>query len=304
MKVSLIIPTYNAGRYICPLLDILRKQTRPIDELIVVDSTSKDDTSQQLALYPEVKVIQIPQVEFSHGGTRNLAFQKALGDIVCCVTQDALPLDERYIENLLAPFSDPAVALSFGRQIAKADESPIEKYIRLYNYPLESTVSSLADIRTKGIKAVFATNVCAAYRKSAWETVGGFADDIPVSEDMEVATKLLLAGHKMAYVAEAGVLHSHHYNLRQQFQRNFDVGVYLNLHRQRFGGIRHYGEGVKMARNVMQTLLAHGNIRCAAYFPFDCLAKLAGNVAGKHYDLLPRSLAKKLSGQKAYWRTK
>ena len=82
MKVSLVIPTLNAGAYIEPLLKRLKEQTVPIDEIVIVDSSSEDDTVAKANKFDGVKVFSIKRKEFNHGGTRAFAFQQTSGDFV------------------------------------------------------------------------------------------------------------------------------------------------------------------------------------------------------------------------------
>jgi rhamnosyltransferase len=86
-------------------------------------------------------------------------------------------------------------------------------------------VRSLASRAQLGIKAVFLSNSLAAYRRSALMCVGGFPTNVIFGEDMLTAARLLLAGYKVAYVAEACVYHSHSYTMVQEFKRYFDIGV-------------------------------------------------------------------------------
>ena len=67
--VSILVPTYNAGSSLGPLLDVLGRQRLPLFEIIVVDSSSSDDTLS-IAKSHGVRTLVIPKQEFDHGGTR------------------------------------------------------------------------------------------------------------------------------------------------------------------------------------------------------------------------------------------
>ncbi|MBN2063574.1 MAG: glycosyltransferase family 2 protein [Sedimentisphaerales bacterium] len=58
-SVSAIIPAYNAGKYICRAIDSVLAQTLPVNEIIVVDDGSTDDTAQKVRAYGDkVRLIQ------------------------------------------------------------------------------------------------------------------------------------------------------------------------------------------------------------------------------------------------------
>ena len=74
-------------------------------------------------------------------------------------------------------------------------------------------------------------------------SAGGFEDPTIFNEDMIFAGKRILAGDKVAYVAEAKVIHSHNYTGSQQFHRNFDLAVSQAQHPEVFEGVPSEGEG-------------------------------------------------------------
>ena len=234
MKISVIIPTLNAEKEIGCLLQILQSQPVELEEIIVIDSQSDDETENICRSNNKVVFIPIKRSEFDHGGTRDWAFRQSHGDFVLFLTQDAIPADEHYVEHLLRPFQDPAIAMASGRQIAKEDAGTIEKLVRKYNYPSESNVRTQNDIPVLGIKTFFASNVCSAYRRSAYLAVGGFDAPILTNEDMLMAARLIYSGYKIAYCADAKVIHSHHLTLKQQFVRNYNIGAFMRKNKNIF----------------------------------------------------------------------
>src|SRR4030043_521071 len=104
--VSIIIPTLNAENYTYTLLSSLRKQLVP-SEIIIIDSSSSDNTVKIAESYG-VKTIIIKRENFDHGGTRNLAAKTSSGEIIVFLTQDAIPADAYFIENLIKPLKKSA----------------------------------------------------------------------------------------------------------------------------------------------------------------------------------------------------
>jgi rhamnosyltransferase len=65
------------------------------------------------------------------------------------------------------------------------------------------------------------------------DEIGGFSPII-FGEDTIAVAKLLHRGHRIAYVAEAIVHHSHDYTLKQEFCRHFDMGASRKSHQELF----------------------------------------------------------------------
>ena len=91
--------------------------------------------------------------------------EESQAEYVVCMTQDAMPLDAHLLEELIKPFSDSRVAVSYARQLPAADASPIEVFTRSFNYPAQDRVKGKEDIPELGIKTYMCSNVCAMYRK-------------------------------------------------------------------------------------------------------------------------------------------
>ena len=102
-KISVIIPTLNAEKELPNILSALQKQTRKIDEIIIVDSESTDKTVQICQKDKSVKLMQIERKDFDHGKTRDMAFRASIGDIVVFMTHDAVPARSSLIAKLAAP---------------------------------------------------------------------------------------------------------------------------------------------------------------------------------------------------------
>lgn len=302
MKNSLIIPTLNAEKHIETLLARLKEQTVPIDEIVIVDSASDDDTIAKANKFDGVKVISIERKDFNHGGTRDLAIQYTSGDYILCITQDALPCDEYYVERLIAPFAeDEKIAMTSGRQVPRLDANPIEKLTREFNYPSASFIRCKEDIPRLGVKTFFASDCCSAYRRSAYEAVGGFDKYILINEDMKIAAQFIYAGYKIAYVGNAEVWHSHNYSLKQQYMRNFDVSVFMTMHPELFGSISATAEGVRMVKWVEKKLLAQGHWLCAAYYIIESGVKFLANRKGRRYKNMSILQLQKCSMHANYW---
>lgn len=280
--ISVIIPTMNAEQYMKPLLDALKGQTLQPDEIIVVDSESDDRTVEISKRYEKVRVISVLRKEFDHGRTRDMALRESQGDIIVFMTHDARPADQFFLENLIDYLkSDSKLAVVSGRQLAREDATAMERLVREFNYPPRSNTRSKKDIPQYGIKTYYCTDVCAAYRRDIYLKLGGFEYPLKTNEDMFFAAKAVNAGYKVGYAANAMVIHSHNFTLKQQFDRNYIQGYEIERHSELLGDVTANSEGLKMVKAVSAQLLKKGDIASFMNFGADCCARFLGSKKGK-----------------------
>lgn len=304
--ISVIIPTYNAKGNIEPLLSALKVQDLGQNslEILVVDSSSQDGTAEYCTNIPDVHLIKIKKEEFNHGHTRNVAASHAQGDVFVFMTQDAVPYNSLFLLNLVSPILKGKAVAAFGRQVARPNALPMEVLTRLYNYPEIEALKSRENIKDLGIKTFFFTNVCSAVSRQAFEETRGFPDHVILNEDMMLAYKLIQSGYKIAYAAQAQVIHSHNYTCMQQFRRNFDIAVSLKMN----GEILRYAhaetEGKKYIAYVCQSLMQGKKYMEIVRFMIQSAFKLVGYRMGMHYKRIPVFLKKKISMNPDFWKAR
>ena len=301
MKISLIIPTYNAASYLPTLLESLKQQS--IDfECIIIDSSSWDETVTLLTPYADT-IIRINKDEFDHGGTRTKAAKIASGEILIYLTQDATPVNIHSFKTLIQAFDNPHVAAAYGRQLPYPKTNLFGTHLRLFNYPKLSYVRTLKDKSIYGIKTTFLSDSFAAYRKSSMQEVFYFKENLIVGEDSYIGAKLLLKGYSLAYVSEAMVYHSHTYTPFQECQRYFDIGVF---HQQESWLLETFGkpegEGMRYIKSEFSYLLTqHAYVKIPEFILRNGL-KFLGYKLGKFHFLLPSKLIQKLSMHPQWWK--
>ena len=281
MLLSVIIPTLNAANELPKLLEMLNKQTVRADEIIVVDSASEDDTVNICKSNGSVKLIEIERKDFDHGKTRDMALRESKGDIVIFLTHDALPANELFLDNLIKPIiNDNTIALSAGRQLPKPDATYMERLVREFNYPEHSRVRSKDDLAELGIKTFYCSDVCCAYNKAIYLELGGFDYPLKTNEDMFYAAKVIHAGYRISYTADALVYHSHNFTLKEQYIRNYIQGYEIEKRKAFLNAGSYQSEGMKLVRFVTVGLLKKGHILSFFRFFFDCCARKLGHSAG------------------------
>lgn len=280
-SITVIIPTLNAGKDMPALLQCLHNQTIQPIEIIVIDSDSNDNTAQICKADPLVKFIRIDRKDFDHGGTRNLAASYATGKYLVFMTHDAVPADQFFLQNLVAPIVRGDAEISTGRQLPKKNATRMEALVRKFNYPDKSFIRSSDDISRLGIKAFFSSNVCCAYERAVFDELRGFEQPLRTNEDMFFAAKAMHAGCRIAYAADARVYHSHNLTLKQQFKRNYIQGYEIARHNELLNNAPLESEGKKLVAFVSKDLLKQGHIIDFVRFGFDCVARFAGSKMGR-----------------------
>lgn len=301
MTVHVYIPTLNGGRRFVELLDRLGQQTLAVARCIVIDSGSTDGTVAAARAHG-CEVLGLDGEGFDHGGTRQRAIDAyPYAEVYCLLTQDAILADEFALVRLVEAFKDPAVGLAYGRQLPHPGAALLESHARLFNYPEQSQLRTLADAPAYGIKTISCSNSFAAYRREALARVGGFPRGTIMGEDVIVAGKMLVAGWKLAYVADACVYHSHSYTLRQEFERYFDIGVFHAGNRWIFDAFgRAGGEGLRYALSEVR-YVARRNPFLLPKVGCSLVAKWLGYKLGLFNRRLPRKLCRTFSMYKGYW---
>lgn len=307
MKVDVIIPVYKPEPSFLQMIEKLEKQTITPNKIILMNTEEKYfqeliANKNPLEAYDNIVVEHLSKSEFDHGKTRSLGVKKSDAEVFIMLTQDATPENNRLIAELLEGLKDPMVGACYGRQLPNLDCNPLERYLRVFNYPEQSRIKSLEDMEELGIKTFFCSNVCCAYKRDIYDQVGGFIQKTIFNEDMIYAHDLLQAGYKICYRAEARVLHSHNYNGSQQFHRNFDLGVSQAEHPEIFEKVRSEKEGMKSVKQSAAYLKSKGYYGEIIKLVYHSGCKFMGYKLGKAYQKLPKSWVIAFSMNKEYWK--
>jgi rhamnosyltransferase len=242
VDVTVFIPTFNGEKYLDQLLTAVESQDFVGEvEILVIDSGSTDGTLSIIAAHEGVRLVQIPQSEFGHGRTRNLAAQLARGEVIAYLSHDAVPHSTSWLRELVAPLHPAgadAVAV-FGKHVARANCSP------LLAYEIEGVFRACGpDDRVTVVQAgpegldalppaaLFYSDVNSASRRHFLTQVIPYRD-VSYSEDLAYARDLLAAGYRKAYAPAAVVEHSNDVTLAEYGPRVFDETL----------GQRRVGEG-------------------------------------------------------------
>lgn len=305
-KIDVIIPVYRPDEKLRRLIEKLKEQTVQPAHIFFMQTltgTEEDERIRQLLeTAPNAVVTPLEKKDFDHGGTRNQGAALSQTEFMLFMTQDAVPVDKYLLERLAEAMMAERVGIAYARQLPDEKVGFIEHYTRQFNYPDTSMRKSKADLERLGIKTYFCSNVCALYRKSVYQEMGGFVLHTIFNEDMIMAARVIEAGYEIAYVANAQVVHAHKYTYRQQFTRNFDLAVSQRQYREIFDKVKSESEGMRLVKETVKYLFRKGKWYLVPDLIFQSGFKFLGYRLGKKYEKLPLWMVRRMSMNKSYWR--
>jgi glycosyltransferase involved in cell wall biosynthesis/GT2 family glycosyltransferase len=214
-SVSVVIPVKDAGPLLEQVLEAVRAQGEL--ELIVIDSGSRD-RSREIARAAGAELIEIAPAEFGHGRTRNLGAERASGELVAFLTQDAVPV-EGWLAALHEGFElDQRVGAVFGPHLPFDDTSPMIAR-ELTEFFAGFAPNGRPALHRRGDLS-FLSNVNAAYARECWAEIR--FPDVAYSEDQAFGSAMLERGWTKVYHPGAAVRHAHDYGPVEFMKRYFD----------------------------------------------------------------------------------
>jgi L-ascorbate metabolism protein UlaG (beta-lactamase superfamily) len=213
VQVSIVIRTLNEARHLEALLQAIaiQKTDSIHPEVVLVDSGSTDGTLA-IAERHGCRIHHITREQFSFGRSLNMGCAAAQGDILVITSGHCVPVDEHWLQRLCQPILDAQASYSYGRQLGGPESHFSECRTFAKYYPEQSSAPQ---------EGFFCNNANAALARSTWEQ-HRFNEELTGLEDMELAQRLVRAGGKTAYIADAAVFHYHNETwaqVRRRFER-------------------------------------------------------------------------------------
>ena len=236
MDVSIVIPTKNGGDRLKEVLEaVFPQKTEYKYEVICVDSGSTDNTLNIIKNF-QCRLYEIKPDEFGHGKTRNYGAAKGTGEYIMFLTQDAIPVNNCWIQNMIDAMKlDPDIAGGFGMhypypECNVLDKRDLKRHFQNFGsdntvFYIEDTERYYSDPSYQQYLGFFSDNN-SCLKRIIWEKIP--YKDVDFAEDQIWARDILEAGYKKVYCPYAAVYHSHNYPLKTYFQRYYDEfkGIY------------------------------------------------------------------------------
>lgn len=230
---SIVIRCCNEEKHIGRLLAGIKEQTVRNVQVIIVDSGSTDHTLEIASKHP-TEILSIRPKEFSFGRSLNLGCRNARSPFIVMASAHVYPVYNTWLEMLLAPLSQKEIALAYGKQRGDETTQYSERQVFAKWFPEQSN---------RNQEHPFCNNANAAIRRDLWERMP-YDESLTGLEDLDWAQRAIRSGYRLAYCAEAEVIHLHNETpsrIHNRYQREaiafkrifpderFRFGTFLNL---------------------------------------------------------------------------
>ncbi len=232
-KVSVVIPTLNAGPEFAWMLRKLRTQRglREV-EIVVVDSGSTDGTDA-VAEAAGANVVRIPPSEFSHSHARNLGARNATGDYLLFTVQDAFPIGQHWLHAMLRQLRNPAhgkLAAVSCSEFSRSDsdlmyDAMIDTHYRFLGCLEQDRVGSHTGDDHMSLRSQGQLSDVACLIPRELFAQHGYQGDY--AEDLDLGIRLIRAGWNVAMLASVKVVHSHNRPAWYYLKRSYVDVVFL-----------------------------------------------------------------------------
>jgi cellulose synthase/poly-beta-1,6-N-acetylglucosamine synthase-like glycosyltransferase len=204
VNVAVIATVRNERASIHELVDSLVNQTLPPSDIVIADAASDDGTREVLdelaARHQALRVIDHPG---DRSAGRNAAIRSARHDVIACIDGGCVA-EADWLEHLVAPFhGDAEWVAGFYRPLGRSLLSTCIGLVMVWAPDEVDPASFLPSARSM------------AFRRPAWERVGGFPEGLQFAEDTIFDERLLAAGLTPVFAGDAVVLWTPPANLRQ-----------------------------------------------------------------------------------------
>lgn len=277
--ITIICPLYNAQGYIVELDKNIKKQKNVNIKEIKYLLTESIDNTEQILKDNNLKYELIKKSDFSHSLTREKAALESDSEVLVFITQDIKPEKDNWLYELTNPIIEGEAEACFSRQICT--NNSIEKYTREKNYPNVSRIVSKKDIDTLGLNTFFFSDASSAVKTSVFKELKGYDNKkLPISEDMYIAYKIIMAGYKIKYCADSEIIHSHDFKLKELYDRYKLTGMFFkqNSYLDEYGTTK---AGGGLAKYILKRAIQDKNIKVLFKFMPNMAARFIGMKVGK-----------------------
>jgi len=197
LTVGCLIPAYNEEETLTATLDSLKKQSRNLDQIIVVDDCSTDKTGKIAERYG-VEVFRTSKNTGSKARAENAALKMVTTDLVLTLDADTV-LDKHAVRKIIQPFSDPKVKAACGFIMNRTSDSTWGKG-RFIEYLFGQSLFKRAQT---ALSTPLVLSGCFSIFRTATLLEYGGLPEYTMAEDMDLTWMMLMNNEKLCFVEDA-----------------------------------------------------------------------------------------------------
>jgi len=231
-RISIIIPTKNAGDDFRFLLKMIRNQKGFNNiEIIIVDSGSQDLTVE-ISREHNAKVIEIPPEEFSHSYARNLGAKKATGEYLLFMVQDVLPPSDTWLHKMMSELRKLDVSAVSCAELPQEDADLFYRVISWNHYEFldvnnkDRIFSMPADPNHINMRKNGQLSDLACLIPS--DLFNEYQYRFSYAEDLDLGIRLIRDGMKIAFLGSTRIIHSHNRPPFYFLKRGYVDNIFLS----------------------------------------------------------------------------
>lgn len=209
--VSIVVRSRNDSPFMRQTLAAIVSQRWQDFEILSFDNASTDGTRAVLDEFAQVRRFDVPEGTYVPGRVLNLAATESRGKWIVFNNADAIPMDEYWLECLIAPLQSGEAEAVYARQVCRPDADPWVglDYARAFG--------------DRAFSPDFFSMASSATTRDVLQR-HPFDEDIKYSEDVFWARGLRAAGLRVAYAPQSRAEHSHNYTVAQTKKRFYGEG--------------------------------------------------------------------------------
>jgi glycosyltransferase involved in cell wall biosynthesis len=186
LSVSALIPAHNRDRYIGEAIESVLAQKRPVDQIVVIDDGSTDETARIAASFPSVQVIRL-SASRGTAGARNAAIAAATSDTLAWLDSDDVWLPDHTATCVALLERHPSAIVAFANAEYFGDREGVWPRLELPE-----------DEPFDAVRAAFSRTIStmspSVTRRAAVTTIGGFDESLRSAVDFDLFLRLSLTG--------------------------------------------------------------------------------------------------------------
>ncbi|MGI6019999.1 MAG: hypothetical protein ACOX71_00730 [Lachnospiraceae bacterium] len=293
--IDVVIMSHCPNPQLSVLVKLLERQTITPGHIIILNVGEQYWDDSLITDSDTAEVIHIDERSFDPAEYMNMALDFSGAEHILFISQNAVPVNDKFIFRLMRSFRNPKVKAAYARAVTPAGREDINTYEFLEYYPEEPALVSYDDYEDLGVVACLGHPLCMMYDAGFVRECGGFDSASKAEPRIVMNAKILASGKKISYSAFAEFMCSTRESLRAIFGKWFNIGSVFSDYSELFPRDASKKVSGDEHANITGYLKETGNFRVMLSFVFRGMIRKIGFSLGKQHLRLPSFVSRMLS---------